>query len=210
MRHLRVLFTILASAPLLAAEPAHMTAVSPVFHELVAFTLPSEFKSQNATYERNNGSFYIREHVPSGESVDRWTQMITLTAAKDLASNPNATPRAFVSSLANGFRHHCPDTFATAELGEQAIGEHQGYAIVASCGHVQSGSQAFSETAIMLAIRGAADMYSIQWARRGASSAGPASLDTGYWSKQLERLRPIKLCPVVPGEAPPYPSCTAH
>jgi hypothetical protein len=198
-----------AAAGALAAEP-HLTAVSPVFHELVAFSLPPEFKSQNATYEHNNGAFYIREHVPEGESVDKWTQMITVTAAKDLASNPNATPRGFVSSLANGFRNHCPDTFATIEIGPQSVGAHEGFAIVASCGHVQSGAQAFSESAIILAIKGSADMYSIQWARRGAGSTSPMQLDSGYWTKQLARLQPIRLCPIVPGESAPYASCVGH
>jgi hypothetical protein len=209
MRQVLLAFMAAAAATVAAAEP-RMSAISPVFHELVAFTLPPEFKSQNATYERNNGAFYIREHVPQGESVDNWTQMITLTGAKDLAANPNATPRGFVSSLANGFRNHCPDTFATTELGPQSIGEHQAFAIVASCGHVQVGAQAFSESAIILAIKGSADMYSVQWARRGASSTGALKLDSGYWSKQLERLQPIRLCPIIPGESAPYPSCVGR
>jgi hypothetical protein len=209
MRWVLIPLVAAAAGALAAAEP-HLTAVSPVFHQLVAFSLPSEFKSQNATYEHNNGAFYIREHVPEGESVDKWTQMITLTGASNLASNPNATPRGFVSSLANGFRNHCPDTFATIEIGPESIGPHEGFAIVASCGHVQSGAQAFSESAIILAIKGSADMYSVQWARRGAGSSGPMKLDSGYWAKQLARLQPIRLCPIVPGEAAPYPSCVGH
>jgi hypothetical protein len=209
MRHLFTALMIAVAAPLAAAE-SHLTAISPVFHELVAFTLPAGFKTANATYERDNGSFYIREHVPDGESVAKWTQMITLTGAKDLASNPNATPRSFVSSLANAFKIHCPDSFATTELGPQSVGDHQAFAIIASCGHVQTASEAFSESAIILAIKGSADMYAIQWARRGSSSSGPQKLDNSYWSKQLEQLRPIKLCPIVPGEPAPYPSCTAR
>ena len=82
MRYALIPFMALAAPLLASAEPAgkepHMTAISPVFHELVAFTLPAEFKSQNASYERTNGPFYIREHVPAGETVDHWTQMITL------------------------------------------------------------------------------------------------------------------------------------
>lgn len=209
MRYVWLTWMMLAAGVLAAAEP-HMTVISPVFHELVAFTLPAEFKSQTPAYERDNGSFYTREHVPAGESVDRWTQLITLTGVKGLASNPNATPRVFVSSLANGFKNHCPDTFATAELGPESIGEHQGFAIVVGCGHVQTGAHAFSQTAILVAIKGSADMYSIEWARRGSSSSGAPALDTKYWSKQLDRLRPIRLCPIVPGELAPYPSCAEH
>jgi hypothetical protein len=195
-----------ASGALAAAE-SRGSVVAPVFHELVGFSLPAEFKSATPAYERDNGSFYSREYVPPGESVDRWTQMLTLTGVKDLAANPNATPRAFVSSLANGFKNHCPDTFATAEIGAQQIGAHTGFAIVVSCGHVQSGSQAFSETAVMLAVKGSNDIYSIEWARRGSASSAAPKLDASYWSKQLERLQPVRLCPIVPGEAAPFPSC---
>jgi hypothetical protein len=196
----------------LAAAPStpHLNSISPIFHQLVVFSLPAEFTSLNAAYERTNGSFYIREHVPQGETVDHWTQMITVTGTKDLASNQNATPRGFVSRLANGFGTHCPDTFATTDLGPQMVGEYQGYALIASCGHVQSGAAAYSETAIVLAFKGSADYYSIQWARRGADSKRPLTLDSSYWTKQFDRLRPIRLCAIVSGESAPYPSCVGN
>jgi hypothetical protein len=184
-----------------------IVTATPVFHQIVMFSLPPEFKSQKATYENNSGAFYIREHVPEGENVAHWTQMITLTAARDLASNPDATPRAFVARLASGFQRHCPDSFATSELGPENAGSYQGFAVIASCGHVQGGSQAYSESAIILALKGSADYYTLQWAHRGPDEHGPMKLDPGYWTKQFDRLRPIKLCAIAPGEAPPYPSC---
>jgi hypothetical protein len=198
-----------AALPAVAAaggEP-QLTAISPVFHQLVSFSMPPEFRSVSATYERTTGVFYIREHVPQGESVDHWTQMITLTATQDLAANPIATPGAFAASLAAGFKRHCPDSFALAELGEQKFAAYPGYAVVASCGHVAAGAQAYSETAIILAIKGSNDYYALQWARRGPDSRQPLTLDAAYWTRQLDRLRPIRLCPIVPGEAAPYPSC---
>lgn len=212
MRYALIVSCLLSGGAWLAAadSAAPLLAISPVFHQLVAFSLPPEFKSSNAAYEATKGTFYIREYVPQGETVDRWTQMITLMGTKDLASNQNATPRELVSALANGARSHCPDTFAVSELGPQALGEYQGFAVITSCGHLQSGADAYSETAIVLAFRGSADYYSIQWARRGADSRRPPTLDTAYWSKQLERLRPIRLCAIVPGESAPYPSCIGN
>ena len=62
-----------------------------MFHQLVVFTMPAHFMP---VFEKTNGSFYIREHVPQGESVDHWTRMITLTGMKDLVSNPNVSARA--------------------------------------------------------------------------------------------------------------------
>jgi len=193
---------LLQCAPL-AAAPAPL-AISPVFHELVAFSLPPGFKS---AFEKTNGSFYIREHIPEGESVDKWTRMIRLTGTKDLASNRDATPQAMLSSMAAGFRTHCPETFTSAVLGPQTIDGHEGFEMIVSCGHVPSGSSAYSETAIMLAIKGSSDYYTLQWAERGPDSPRPLNLDNNYWIRQLELLRPIRLCPIVPGEAAPYPSC---
>src|SRR5207244_3534221 len=77
MATLGALFASAASAQ--APAPAAFTVISPVFGQLVAFSMPSSFVvvSENA-----NGPNYIREAVPKGETVDRWTQMITLTGVK--------------------------------------------------------------------------------------------------------------------------------
>ena len=192
------------SDPGLAAVDVAAANISPVFHQLVMFTLPARFR---AVFERTNGGFYIREHLPEGESVDKWTRMVTLTGARDLASNPNATPQLMVERMTAGFRRNCPDSFSTAVLGSQSVDGFEGFEAIASCGHQQSAAGAYSETAIMLALKGSADYYTLQWAERGTDSRGPLTLDTAYWTKQFDRLRPIRLCPIVPGEAPPYLNC---
>jgi hypothetical protein len=220
MRH-RTVRLMLAAAALLAQPATHAGApakaapglpgmdtgsisISPVFHQLVAFTLPAHFR---AAFEKTSGSFYIREHIPDTESVEKWTHMISLTGVKDLASNPGATPQAMTDRMMTGFRHNCPDTFSSAVLGPQTIDGFDTFQAIASCGHVQSGAQAYSEAAIMLAVKGSGDYYTLQWAERGPDSRQPLAIDTAYWTKQLAKLSPIRLCPIVPGEAPPYPSC---
>jgi hypothetical protein len=203
----------LLSGGALAAEVTgepHVSSISPVFHQLVAFSLPPEFMSQKATYERNSGSFYIREHVPEGETVDKWSRMITLTGARDLASNPNATPQAMLERMVAGFRRHCPDTFSAVVPGAQTVDGFQAFEVIAGCGHIGSGSDVYSEAAIMLAIKGSADYYTLQWAERGRDSPHPPTLDATYWTRQLARLSPIRLCPIVPGESAPYPSCAGR
>jgi hypothetical protein len=72
---------------------------------------------------------------------------------------------------------------------------------------VKAGNDAFSESAIMLAIRGSADLYTLQWTERGAQSARPPAIDSGYWTRQLARLQPIKLCPLASGAGQPNPGC---
>jgi hypothetical protein len=70
-----------AQAPKPASPPASFTVISPVFSQLVAFSMPSNFV---AGYEKTNGGNYTREAVPKGESVQKWTEMITVTGAKGL------------------------------------------------------------------------------------------------------------------------------
>ena len=197
-------------AALEAAGETRLTAISPVFHQLVMFSVPPEFKSTKATIERTTGAFYMREQVPEGESIDRWTRMISLTATRDLASNPSATPQAMLARMASGFQRNCPESFSTAAPGPQKIHGYDAYEVIASCGHVQSGKDAYSESAVMLTIKGANDYYTLQWTERGRDSAQPVPIDMAYWTKQLARLNPIRLCPIVPGEAAPYPSCAAR
>lgn len=61
-----------------------------------------------------------------------------------------------------------------------------------------------------LAVKGQSDYYTIQWAERGAASKSPIKVDDAKWQGRLNQLAPIKLCPVIPGEAAPYPSCVGR
>ena len=220
MRHRAFWLALIAAAALTqhaapCAEPAKQDPgqpatkaaaanISPIFHQLVAFTLPAHFR---AVFEKTNGGFYIREYLAEGESLEKWTRMITLTGARDLAANASATPQGMVERMTAGFRSHCPDTFSSALLGPQTVDGFEGFQGIASCGQQGSGADAYSETAIMLAVKGSGDYYTLQWAARGTDSARPLTLDAAYWTKQFDQLRPIRLCPIVAGEAPPYPSC---
>ena len=136
--------------------------------------------------------------------------MISLSGTRDLASNPNATPQAMLARMTAGFQRNCPDTFNSVAPGPQTIDGYAAYEVIVSCGHVQSGKDAYSQSAIMVAVKGSADYYTLQWVERGRDSAHPLNLDVAYWTRQFARLSPIKLCPLMPGEAPPYPSCSGR
>jgi hypothetical protein len=203
----------LACSALAGAESPGAPSVSvitPVFAQLVMFSLPAEFRSQKPTFEKNSGSFYIREQVPEGETLGKWSRMITLSGTRGLASNPNATPQAMLSRMTVGFRANCPETFSTAAPGAQKIDGYDAYEVIVSCGRVGSDKQSYTETAIMLTIKGSSDYYTLQWTERGQDSARPPPVDVAYWTKQLARLNPIRLCPIVPGEAAPYRSCAGR
>ena len=186
------------------APPAAFTVISPVYGQLVRFSMPSNFV---AAHENVNGPSYIREAVPKGETAGAWTQMITVTGAKGAAGNPQMTPESFAVSMAAGFKKACPDTFAVKPFGARKFGDHDGFVAVAGCGRIETAADKHGETALLVTVKGSADFYTIQWAERTPSSAAKPAVDDAKWRERLAKLNPIRFCPIVPGEAMPYPSC---
>lgn len=197
----------LAASLLLAAAqaqaPQSLRVVSPIFGQLVSFTMPSHFA---AVFENTEGHHYIREAVLKGETPERWTQMITVTGEKDMTLTPGASPQIFAGTIAGGFKTACPDSFAARPLGETRFGRFEGFVAVIGCGRIDSGPTRHSETALLVTLKGATDYYTIQWAERGPESDEPPVNDE-RWDARLRDLGPIDLCPMMPGEAAPYPSC---
>jgi hypothetical protein len=187
-----------------AAAPASFTVISPVFGQLMRFSMPTRFI---AVSENTRDAFYIREAVLKGETVNAWTQMITVTGSRGLASVANFSPQKLAASIAVGFKKACPESFAVRDLGETKLGDQDAYLAVASCGKVSSSADGHSEAALILVVKGATDAYTIQWAERAASTSSGADIDEAKWQGRLRELMPIRLCAIVPGEAAPYPSC---
>ena len=209
MRKLSIVLFLLSSLAASAghAEPVKQngfTTISPIFSELVMFSLPAEFTTVN---DQSNDHQYIREAVLKGETVDQWSQMITVTGAKGLATEPQMSAQYFAAQIAGGFQKACPNTFSVKPMGEVKISEHDAFVAVASCGKVDTSADKHSETALIVAIKGVADVYTIQWAVRTPSSAENLTIDEAVWKQRLEKLTPIHVCPIIPGEKPPYPSC---
>jgi hypothetical protein len=179
-------------------------SITPIYSQLVVFSFPAGF---NTVFENSKNNRYIRESVLKGETVDRWSQMITVTGAQGLAVNPNGSPQGFLENIAGGFKRACPDTFSIRGLGALKISGFDGFAGVVGCGTVDSGGTKHSEAALLISIKGSADYYTVQWAERAAPSNQPIALGDEKWAARFKQLNPIKICPVVPGEPAPYPSC---
>jgi hypothetical protein len=185
------------------SAPPSFTVISPIWGQLVRFSMPSNFA---VVFENAKDGNYIREAVLKGETAQAWTQMITVTGAKGLAGNRQVTPESFAVSIAAGFKKACPDTFDANPLGATRFGDRDGFVVVGGCGRVAGSADKHSETALIVAVRGSADVYTIQWAERAPGAAKPA-VDDAKWRDRLSRLNPIMFCAIVPGEAAPYPSC---
>ena len=188
----------------LRAQGYSVTSISPVFSQLVMLPMPKGFVI--AFEKTSSGNQYIREAVLQGETTAKWSQMITLTGAKGLAANPNVTPRLLIERIAGGFKRDCPDSFFAKGIGTMKISGQDAFAALASCG-MTSAKEKQSETALLLAIKGTDDYYTVQWAERGVGSLQPIPPDDSKWAERFKILNPIRLCPIVPGEAAPYPSC---
>ncbi len=194
------------------ASQAEYVQISPIFSQLVAFSTPKGFVvgDEHTTPLQANGKsshFYIRESVLTGETVDRWSQMITFTGLEGGASIPSMSAMNGVALLGSGYRKTCPDTFNALGLGSFDAGTYHAYAALFSCGTNPKLATPQSESALVVSIIGERDLYTIQWAIRSAPSPAKLSLDRSEWEARLKQLQPIKLCPIIPGEQPPYSSC---
>lgn len=178
--------------------------ITRIFDQLLMFSFPKGFKPAS---ENAKGGQYIQESVLDGENVKKWSQMVTITGAKGLAANPNVSPQIFANKMAGGFKNACPSSFSGTALGAFKIGAHDAFGAVISCGVANPAGEPYSESMLLIVVKGQSDYYTIQWAERGAASRLPIKLDDAKWQGRLKQLAPIKLCPVVPGEAAPYPSC---
>lgn len=198
----------LKNSPIHALAPpsSEARAIMPVFSQLVTFSYPKGFM---VAFEEAKNGRYIQESVLQGESVEQWTQMITVTGARDLATQADVTPLRFTHGLAAGFQRACPDSYAAKSLGKVTLGGHEGFVSVISCGRVNAAADAHSESMLAIVIKGERDLYTVQWAERGPASQAPLSLDHPVWTARLQQLMPLTLCPKIAGEKPPYPSCLA-
>ena len=166
--------------------------------------MPAKFV---VAFENTKDNFYIREAVPKGETINAWTQMITVTGSRGLASVANFASQKLAASIALGFKKACPESFAVKDLGEVKLGDQDAYLAVAGCGKVNSSADGHSEAALIVAVKGSSDAYTLQWAERAASAPAGLVIDEAVWRGRLRELMPIRLCAIVPGEAAPYPSC---
>jgi hypothetical protein len=204
--------TLAITVSLIAAQAGAsptITAVTPIFGQVIAVSYPSQFTMVN---EETKGHYYLQESVKSGETVDHWSEMITLTGRQGAASLPQASAKGFVLNIFKDFQTACPATFSILELGPRSLDGRESFAAIGSCGNVSTAEEAskhaaHSETALIVGIKGSADIYTIQWAQRGQASNRPLTLDPAVWADRFKQLEPIRVCEHGPNEVQ---SCAAR
>jgi hypothetical protein len=176
--------------------------VAPVFGHIVFLHVPMEFKSAD---EVTKGNFYIHEFVPAGETVDSWTQMITVTGNRS-PQLVGGTPKQMAEGMASGYKRTCPSSFAARAIFQGVMNGNDAFVMLVGCGSADA-SGSHSEVAQIAVVKADNEFVSFQWAERGVASDSPPALDAPMWSARFSKLMPLKICPVVEGEAAPYPSC---
>ncbi len=200
-----------SSASLATGNPATpnaqtmATMVMPIYHQLVAFRAPLSFQ---VVHSNDSGQSFIQEAIPHGESLDNWSQMITVTGAKGMADQARATPRLMAEMIASGYQKACPESFKAAKVKEGRLNGGDAFTVLVGCGEVKSGSRTVSEVALITTIKGAKDMYTVQWSERGSATSVDKLFEQTNWLQRLSALMPIRVCDRVPNEPAPYPSCT--
>lgn len=181
------------------------TIIAPVFAQLITGPLPDGFV---AAFENATETGYINESVLVGETLENWTQLITLTGAKGLAQGDTPTGAlGFADYLAGQYKGACPTSNVAEQFEVPSIkGARESFMGYLSCGSVNGGAQ--SESMVFLVMVGAEDIYTLQWAEHAPADDQGVAYSAEKWGPRLDvMLSAARLCEILPNESAPYPSC---
>jgi hypothetical protein len=166
----------------LATTPARAednTFVAQVWSQVVTFAAPERFQLAHRSLQ---GPDFLIELVPNHQTVQSWGEMITMTGHEGASGDAGR----MASNLIALYGQSCPDSFATHDLAPPKLdGARAAAAAYVGCGDLGG----YSEAMVFVAIDGAKDLYSLQWAVRGKASAGPLKFDAKQWKARLAQFR---------------------
>ena len=142
-------------------------------------------------YKAANAEQSIREEVPTGQTVERWTRMVTTQWFAGLARR--ASPAVYVGNVIAGAPSSCPGA-RPGPVRSFTIDGRPAAQFRLDCPRMPS--TGLPETFLFLAVAGQADMYVKQVAFRG--SYKPADMDWG-----LKLLASVRFC----AKASKVPAC---
>lgn len=126
-----------------------------------------------------NGSS-VEEWVPRGETVQRWTRMITVQRFAGVAERASAAD--YVQTVAEGLPDSCPGAQVGA-IGRLVISGQPAARVRVDC--PRNPSTSLPETFFLLAIAGQSDMHVAQVAFRRV----PTRADVDFARQQLESVQ---------------------
>ena len=157
-----------------------------IFSSSIGFIPPSDF---HEGFQRAEGPSFLREYVTGTETVESWSQLVTLTGAQGARDAP-----AFAQQMAEGFNAVCPQSLTTLRLDDPIVpGTRAVFAAFLACG---DNGEGHSEAMVLLAMAGPRDLYTLQWAELGPASSRPMAFDKALWYPRLAALaKGAQICP---------------
>lgn len=134
-----------------------------------------------AAFDKANAEQSIREEIPKGETLDRWTRMITTQRFTGLAAR--ATPSEYAGNILGHVPQSCPGA-KTSRPTSLTVSGRPAVQFQVDCPSSAGGKP---ETFILLAIAGTSDMHVKQVAWRGGFT--PQALG---WGRDF--LAKVALC----------------
>ena len=125
-------------------------------------------------YSAGNAQQSIREEIPSGETVEAWSRMVTTQRFMGLAQR--TSPAAYAQSVLAPLPRACPSA-AISPVTNLTVSGRPAVRFQVDCPHSAGGRP---ESFILLAIAGRSDMHVKQAAWRGGTT--PAALS---WGRQF-------------------------
>jgi|JI7StandDraft_1071085.scaffolds.fasta_scaffold27433_2 hypothetical protein len=150
--------------------------------------IPAPFAPEPGFSDLADGTA-LEEFLIPGETVEAWTQLLTLTGLAGAAEGmtPDEAAAAMAQSLAQGYSAACPNGMNAVDLGSPAITGAE--AVIAgwlACDQVNGNGQ--SEAMVVLIMVTGGTIYTAQWAEHVPATDGPPIFDQGLWMPRLDTL----------------------
>jgi len=181
---MRLAITVCVLLTIAAAPPA------PAGERLALAPLPG---FELAFREAGDGNL-IEERIPLGETVERWTRMVTIQRFAGVVQRADAA--TYLGIIRNNLPRSCPGG-TTSAISALTVSGHRAARLRADC--PRNPQTGLPETFLMLAIEGASDIHVAQVAFRRLPSAADVA-----WSER--QLAAVALCTGSSRE----PACAVH
>lgn len=188
---LSVTLPFIASLTLSAAQAEPWSGT--VLDLPVSIDVPAPFVPEPAFSDLADGQAIV-EFLPPGETIEDWTQMLTLTAIAGAAveMTPDQAVMAMAEHLAGGYQAACPNGRGVQDLGSPLLsGAEATFSAWLACDEVNGNGQ--SEAMVVLIFTIGGTIYTAQWAEHGDKTDGPPLFDLNHWLPRMDTLMTLTL-----------------
>ena len=181
---------ILVLAALFLAQPA--LSDTDGFTQRLEVTPPDGWSQ---VWDGGKADSYIVEYLRSGETVEDWKEMITVTGLRQPPAAGDPRPAmSFALAIKDGYQSACPESFSAYEQEAPKVpGALDVFAGNLNCGRL--GESGLSQAMTFVVVAGKAEVFTYQWAEQAQPWDGGAAFDEARWAPRLQALSAgLKLC----------------